>query len=206
MSRQRSFQKPPPAKLDDFPTTALGADADLFRCHRASRGPWWFSGLGHGRFDLAPPRGTCYLGLDEVAAVREAIGPEIVEFGFITAEFAAARRVSRLRLPKAHRVADLTASAVADFGVTRELSAMTSYDVPQQWATALARRADGILYQPRFSTGPDAQAVAIFGEMGDPGWPHPSGRESISLAVAARRAGIDVRQPPSAVTIVQPPE
>lgn len=204
MSRQRLFQKPPPATLDGFPVRDLGVDVDLFRCHRASRGPWWFSGLGHGRFDLVPPRGTCYLGLDEVAAVREAVGPELVEFGCITADFASARRVSRVRVPKPRRLADLTASEAADFGVTRELCSMTPYDVPQRWATALAAHAGGIRYEPRFSTAPDAVAVALFGEMGDPGWP-VSERASVGLGVVARRVGIEVRRAPSSVTVVQPP-
>ncbi|MGK2316611.1 hypothetical protein ACSJLP_03845 [Gordonia rhizosphera NBRC 16068] len=89
--------------------------------------------------------------------------------------------------------------------MTRELCTMTPYEVPQQWATALAGIAEGICYETRFSTDPDATAVALFGAMGDPGWPPPGSRDSVGLSVAARRCGVEVRQPPSSVTIVAPP-
>ncbi len=191
--------------LDGFPVRTVGPAVDLYRCHRMTRGPWWFGSSGDGRFDLAPPRGSCYLALSVATAVREAIGPELSEFGYITAGFAGDRHVSRVRLPRARDVADLTAAGSADFGVTRELCTMTPYDIPHQWATALANVSDGVHYETRFSTDPNATALALFDAMGDPGWPWPGRRESVGLAVAARRCGVEVRQPPSSVTIVPPP-
>ena len=79
--------------------------------------------------------------------------------------------VSRLRLPRRARVADLEATRAADFGVTRELETMVPYDVPQAWARAFAAvDLEGVRYAPRFTTGP-ALAVALFGPAGDAGWP-----------------------------------
>ncbi|WP_305091850.1 RES domain-containing protein [Prescottella sp. R16] len=46
----------------------------LLRGHRVANSPWWFASSGGGRFDLALPRGTCYLALDEATAIRETVG------------------------------------------------------------------------------------------------------------------------------------
>jgi hypothetical protein len=32
----------------------------IYRLHRRTRRPWYFSNSGAGRFDLAGPNGTCY--------------------------------------------------------------------------------------------------------------------------------------------------
>ncbi|HEY3140297.1 MAG TPA: hypothetical protein VGJ86_04170, partial [Acidimicrobiales bacterium] len=46
--------------------------ARLVRVCRRGRDTWWFSSDGSGRFDLAPPHGTCYLATDPIGALREA--------------------------------------------------------------------------------------------------------------------------------------
>src|SRR5690606_5570920 len=69
---QPSLGPPPdPEALRDFPVWHVHAGTVLCRVTAAEHGPWWFSSTGEGRFDLVPPRGTCYLADDEVAALLE---------------------------------------------------------------------------------------------------------------------------------------
>jgi len=64
-----------PGDLRGFPWSA--PPKRLVRVCRAGASTWWFSSGGEGRFDLAPPEGTCYLATDAYAAIREAsrLGP-----------------------------------------------------------------------------------------------------------------------------------
>jgi hypothetical protein len=65
-----SIGLPPPADdLVDFPVWHVHAGTVLCRVTSVGLGPWWFSTGGHGRFDLPPPRGTCYLADDEMGAL-----------------------------------------------------------------------------------------------------------------------------------------
>src|SRR4029450_991876 len=66
---------PPPEHLVAFPVWHVHAGTVLCRVTTSGLGPWWFSSDAHGRFDLAPPRGTCYLADDEVTALLEGLGP-----------------------------------------------------------------------------------------------------------------------------------
>nr|WP_240954858.1 RES domain-containing protein [Rhodococcus sp. 105337] len=122
----------------------------MHRGHRAGNGPWWFSSDGGGRFDLTPPRGTCYLAYDELTAIRETVGQALAATGIISDEFAAERQLSTLTVPHNHRLADTCADTAADFGSTTELVTMTPYAVPQEWAAKFAATTfAGLQYQTR---------------------------------------------------------
>lgn len=179
-------QEGPGRDLRGFPTSSLSTRDVLWRAHRRARSPWWFSSHG-GRFDLPAPQGTCYAARDLEAAVREAAGQRLLSGGVVSAEFAAERVVSELRLSGAVSLADLTSRAAVRFGVSRGLSTMTPYDIPQQWARAFAADHPGIECHSRFTTG-DLRCVAIFGPAGA----HSIGtqRAVIPFAEAASRVGI----------------
>ncbi|MBF4476518.1 RES domain-containing protein [Rhodococcus rhodochrous J3] len=204
MSRDSVALLPPSRPLHGFPSCELTAAQPLVRGHRETNGPWWFSSDGGGRFDLTPPRGTCYLAFDERTAIRETVGEALARTGVISEDFAAIRRLSTLAVPHDHVVADTCAEQAADFGLTRELVSMTPYAVPQEWAASFdAIGFTGIQYQTRFTTGPHPNAVGLFGPAGEAAWltdPNPE-----AFTAAARRCGFTVIGPPRSVRIVSPP-
>ncbi|MGK2321149.1 RES family NAD+ phosphorylase [Gordonia rhizosphera] len=205
MSRRDSvaLRVPDGRDLSGFPITVAGKDTDLYRAHRNGRGAWYFSASGAGRFDLEDPRGTCYLAIDLETAVREALGATLHALGAVDADFAVERSVSRLRLPRDRVLADLCHRRAVDFGVTREIHALTPYMIPRAWAGALDAMCDGLRYQSRFSTVPTANALAVFDDAGSKSW--PADNAPTSFTVAARDAGIAVLHAPNRVTIVPPP-
>lgn len=132
----------------------------------AGRNPWWFSSDGKGRFDLPPPDGTCYAALDEVAALLEVIGPDIVG-GMVSDSFLYGRKLWRLALPRSHRVANLTDRRARGFGVTGEIHTVVPYNVPREWSLALRRsRAEGVLYRVRHDPSFRGSGVGLFGKAG----------------------------------------
>jgi hypothetical protein len=204
VTRDSVALRSPARPLTGFPECELTATQTLVRGHSAANGPWWFSSSGSGRFDLTPPRGTCYLAFDEITAIRETVGEALATTGIISDTFAATRRLSTLAVPHTHRMADTCADDAADFGLTRELVSMTPYAVPQEWAAAFDGVGfTGLRYQTRFTTGPNPNAVAMFHEAGESDWPEDPNPEP--LIAAARRHGFTVASPPRSVRIVSPP-
>lgn len=205
-SRDIVALRAPARPLAGFPSCELATGEPLTRGHRAENGPWWFASSGGGRFDLTPPHGTCYLALDEHTAIRETVGAALVTAGVISEDFASTRCLSTLTVPHDHRLADTCDAAAADFGLTRELTTVTPYAVPQEWAAAFSAAFAGLRYQTRFTTGPTPNAVGLFGEAGEAAWPTDPSPEP--LVAAARRCGFTVASPPRsvrAVRIVAPP-
>jgi hypothetical protein len=206
--RQSTAQQPPRGDLTGFPLRRTAPGTMLHRAHQARRGPWWFASAG-GRFDLAQPRGTCYLASSALVAVRERLGPVLAARESLPATVLEGVVVSRLavgvpgeRAPL--RLANLRVSAAAGFGVTRELESMTPYDVPVRWARAFDDLGlDGIWYGPRFSPGA-ASAVALFGAAGEdprrPVDPQPvpaAEVRGVPVAVGVpRRRDLKVIEPP----------
>ncbi|CAN5294796.1 hypothetical protein BH20ACT8_BH20ACT8_06380 [soil metagenome] len=126
--------------------------------------------------------GTCYLAADPLSALLEVLAGAAET----TAAFLDARQVHRIDELRA-RLADATHRAATGFGVTRELSSITPYDLPQQWAAALRDAGfDGVRYMLRFDPSPCGLAVAVFGR---------------AVAVFGR-AGEDRTRPPGAATPV----
>jgi hypothetical protein len=202
-SRERSAQGPPPASLAGFPAHLVDTRTELFRAHGAELGPWWFGNDGSGRFDLPSPRGTCYVALDPLSALRERLGPVLGGSQAVPESLLEASVVSRLRLIAPREVADLQDGGAAAFGVTRELESMVPYAVPQAWARAFdAAGSGGVRYGPRFTPG-DSSAVALFDGEGAQDWPvdpDPVPAQRISGAPTAlptpRRADLTVVRPP----------
>jgi RES domain len=192
-----SIGEPPPSEdLADFPVWHVHAGTTLCRVTTAGFGPWWFSSDASGRFDLAPPRGTCYLADDEVGALLEVLGPVLV----VTPAWAARLSLWHLGLPDQCSAADTTVRAARGFGVTAELASMTPYRLPQRWAAALAAAGhQGVRYRVRHDPA-GSRALALFGAAGERRWPRGR-RQRVAGAVLARLAdetGIRVAPLPAA--------
>ncbi|TQF68469.1 RES domain-containing protein [Rhodococcus spelaei] len=136
----------------------------MHRTHGASFAPWWFGSRGHGRFDLADPRGTCYAAESEQVTLLETWGGIRV----IPSTELVGRAISRLELAADRRVADLTSNLAVQFGVTAEIFTTVDYHLTQLWAAALdAAGYDGVRYWARHDLTHDHACVALFDGGGD---------------------------------------
>jgi hypothetical protein len=170
--RARRSLSAPPEDLGSFPSRMLAPTKRLWRIHRAERKPWWFCSDGDCRFDLPAPAGTCYLS-------EQALGSFVEVFRDITLiaeEAIAARRLSRLNVPRRMRLADCTSSRARTFGCTGEIHTTADYELTQRWAAAFAQQGfDGLWYLVRHDPSQREVGVALFGETGmAKGWPEPS--------------------------------
>lgn len=159
---------PPPAKLGHFPRRSLRRAEDLLRVHPNDLGPWWFSSDGRGRFDLAPPAGTCYVALSPLGAFVEVFRG----FTMIDAADVAARALSRLHMPRDIVLADCTSPKARRFGVTAEIHSGPDYAATQGWAEALRGAGfDGVRYFCGQDPSQREVGVALFGTAGESDWP-----------------------------------
>ena len=182
----------PPEDLRHFPERILAPGEPLFRIYRADRGPWWFSSDGTGRFDLSPPRGTCYLAEDPLGAFVETFRE-----AHVVPEQAVRRRVqSRLALPRALRLADCADRKARMFGVTAAVHATPDYALTGAWASGLAGAGfDGVRYLLSHDPAQELVGYALFGDAGEAGdpaaWPPTEPTEPGEIAadvlVRARR-------------------
>lgn len=196
----------PPADLAGFPRWRLHQGQRVYRAHRRDRSPWWFCSDMRCRFDLRGPAGTCYVATAAVTAVRERLGARLVQAGVFPVAEADGFVVSALEYPHEAMVADTNHDAAVSYGLTRELSVVVPYDLPQQWAAAFhAHGLNGVRYAARFTTTPRPDSIAVFAAAGQPDWttdPEPTpGR------IAATAAGITIIDPPrrAALRLTTPP-
>ncbi len=139
----------------------------MYRAHSVNRGPWWFSSSMEGRFDLAPPLGTCYLGLSMIVAVRERVRDQALS-GTVNVKLARGFLVSRLHATTPARLADVdgTPDGAVD-GLTRALYSTDDYGCTCGWAAACLRdQFDGVFYPSCYTVGRAERAIALFGTAG----------------------------------------
>lgn len=183
-----------PGDLRGFPWSA--PPKRLVRVCRAGASTWWFSSGGEGRFDLAPPEGTCYLATDAYAAIREAsrLGP-------VSTDWVAARELREVAPPDpGARLAVTTRQAAGRYGVTVELVTLVPYDRPRRWAAAFrAHGFDGVRHQLRHDQRARPSGVALFGPAGAADLPDGTGRRLTRDAMDA--AGVKVMAPPGAAAL-----
>lgn len=198
-----ALAKPSKKLLERFPTFTLKSSRKLFRAHRKSNCPWWFSSNGAGRFDLTGSQGTCYLADSAMAAFREVMGATLVKAAVVDISEHEDRVISTLRVENPLSLADTTSAEAANHGITKDISTI-GYLIPQAWAKAWAGAGmDGVRYAGRFSTAHQDRCYAIFG---------PAGASSASADPApqtavkvAEQAGIRIVPRPASVTIIHPP-
>jgi len=142
----------------------LRGAVELYRIHPVDHGPWWFSSDGSGRFDLAPPAGTCYLSLSPVGAFIEVFR----DFTFVDAADVSARVLARMRTPRDVVLADCTSTRARGFGVTAAVHSTADYAATQAWATAFQNRGfHGVRYFCGHDPSQDELGIALFGEAGE---------------------------------------
>lgn len=159
------------------------AGTALHRVTSRGRGPWWFASDGSGRFDLDPPRGTCYLADDALVALLESLGP-VLPGGLDVADLQA-RVVWSVPLPAQCDAADTTARSARSHGVTAEVATVTPYDRPRRWAAAFAQAGfGGVRYRARHDPA-GGRVLALFGAAGERrGWRR--GRPAAATELAER--------------------
>jgi len=194
----------PPDDLSSFPDFQLRKGRKLFRAHRAGCGPWWFASDDQGRFNVAPPFGTCYLATDQETALRERLGRDMVKLNVVSAGWAAETAVSRLTVQAGGKLADTCHEDAVRYGATREIATHTGrkYAKTRGWAEAFHRwRFRGVRYESRFTTVAMPNAIALFDDAGDAGlataknW--PADPDPVSGEDACRQAGLTVYSPPT---------
>lgn len=177
--------------LSGFPARTWKAGRPLWRIHRSTRGAWWFSDDGTGRFDpvRAGGLGACYFAQDPLGAFVEVFRTRIE----LDQDDVDERRLARVELNHDLRLADLTSRRALRFGVTAEIGAGGDYDASQRLAAGLAAAGyDGIRWWVRHDPRQQLAGIAIFGPAGAPSskarTPPPDSREiGASLLEMARR-------------------
>jgi hypothetical protein len=183
-----------PGDLTAFP--AVAPPKRMVRVCRAVQDTWWFSADGSGRFDLAPPRGTCYLATDAYAAIREA-----TRLGPVSSLWVQARELREVAPPDPNaRLAATTRQAAGRHGVTTELATVVPYDLPRRWAAAFhAHGFDGIRHQLRHDQRARPSGIALFGSTGKGG--HDDGRPTTLTVAAVEATGVRVLGPPHSAAL-----
>lgn len=186
----------PPDDLSEFPAFALDQPAPLYRIHRRTIDPWWFSRDGSARFDLsAVGRGTCYLAEREVGAFIE-----VFRSGTVIPEAEVeARMLATLEPPWPIRPADCTVEAARAFGVTGAIHTQPDYALTRAWADAFASAGfEGIFFRLSHDPTQRELGVALFGPEGAQDLPvrHMGPIPARVLNEARRRFGLVVAPTP----------
>jgi len=170
------LQPPRSGVLAGLPDYQLDPTDSLYRIHRFRRDPWWFSSDLAGRFDLAPPNGTCYLAAEPIGAFVEVFRD--VSRG-VPQRLGLQRRLSVLTVPRPMRLADCTARAARGFGLTAAIHSTPDYALTQEWAQAFHQAGfDGVRYFLSHDPAQTCVGIALFGPAGlaDAAWRRPRAR------------------------------
>lgn len=150
---------PPPDPLPTLPELRL--TVRLATVHRHDLVAWRLSSDPEGRFNLEPPRGTCYAAEKPLGALIEVFGRlAILDPGEV-----ARYRLSWLEV-ESLRIADITDRRVlGQAGLTAELQATTDYVLTRRWAKAIADAGfEGLRYRARHDPAATLNSIALFGD------------------------------------------
>lgn len=164
-----SLATPPddPAALEVFPGRSLDPHTPLYRLFRASHTSVFYfssrSDANGGRYDLAPPNGSCYLAETPVGAWLEVFrSPGTIDHADLEA-----RRMAEVLVPEALDLADLTHPNARSHGVTAEIHAGPDYGIPRQWAERLHQAGwRGLAGLARHDPGALERTVTLLGSAG----------------------------------------
>lgn len=135
----------------------------MFRIHSARLSPWWFSRSGAGRFDpiASEGLGSCYFAEQPEGCFLEVFRSFTT---VVPRHELETRRICRIELPRAVRLADCTSESARSWGITAEIHSTPSYEATQRWAHALAQAGfDGIRYLLRHDPAQRLAGVVLFG-------------------------------------------
>jgi hypothetical protein len=174
----------------DFPRRTLRGDRTIYRIHKSTGSPWWFSSTGEGRFDpMGTGMGACYLAEDPLGAWVEVFRKcQLLPEGEI-----AQRSLLAVALKRDLRLADITSRRALSFGITASLGAGEQYENSQAFAArALQDGFDGVRYLLRHDPAQKLHGLALFAQAGapdpaDPRWPAGSGAIPDALLSDAQR-------------------
>lgn len=207
----------PPDHLEDFPEAG-----EVTVLHRLSEWPgvWWYASLDRqgrtdgggqgGRFDLARPRGTCYLAEDRLE------GALVEKLLRVPVKTVPAERLDELfhatvAVDRTPRTADLTAAAATGFGLNAEIHSTLDYQRSQRWAAALDHAGwHAVRHRLRGDITQTLAGRALFGRAGLHTRAPAGMRTSVQpLDTEAARAllaqrHVEVRPIPATVPIVPP--
>lgn len=146
-----------------LPRRTLRAGTKLYRVHR--RPPWYFDSSSDGRFNptQAAGRGSCYWADKPIGAFIEAFRT----LRTLTEADVQARFFSALELEQDLVVANLAVKRALSAGITAAITSGTDYSEPQQLASDIQGRFDGIRYRARHDLSQRLISIAWFGPEGD---------------------------------------
>ncbi len=202
-----------------FPRTRVAQARELYRITRrrnddgSARTPWYFSSTGSadaGRFDLPPPRGSCYYADVTIGAFVEVYRRVHV---IARSDVASRHVVVATRTGDALPLANFASARAAAFGVTVDQFAGDDYTATQQLADKLSEAGfAGISAPARHDPSLQSRTVALFGRAGPArsqhGWrtrQHDVDADP-GLLVAAREYGYAVLDVPFDVPTTPPPQ
>ncbi|WP_396822403.1 RES family NAD+ phosphorylase [Mycetocola sp. BIGb0189] len=173
----------------------------MYRAHAVTRSAWWFDSGPHGRFNLQPPRGTCYVATRIETAVRERVRGEIHRSGFVSSEFARSFRISALTAPTRYSCASVSSSRAARYRLVRELVTLANYDLPREWARSFADAGfTGVFYGSAFTTG-SPTALGLFGSAGGRASEEFTEQHCLSGTQAGALSGLSVAPVPASARL-----
>lgn len=177
-----------PPSLHEFPACVTLASQPLYRIHRQNHGPWYFSDDGSGRFNLAPPRGTCYLATEPIGAFIEVFRATAL----VASADVAKRHLATLHVLRDVKLADCSVRSARAFGITAAIHASEDYRATQRWAEAFSRAGfEGICYRLSHDPSQRCLGIALFGQGGESDLPVDSDEPiGVELIKAAREFGI----------------
>lgn len=147
---------------------------------------WWFSNTGVARFDLAPPRGTCYWAERPLGSFVEVFRDHarLLESDVASRSLTTGRIASRLVL------ADCTQRRARAFGITGAIHSSENYSLTQRWAEHFAAHGfDGIRYYVSHDPAQRLVGIALFGSGGHdvPSWRLATDPIPATILAAAER-------------------
>ncbi|MFF4909728.1 hypothetical protein ACFY2T_33265 [Streptomyces sp. NPDC001260] len=193
---------------EKFPRFALRRRT-IYRAAKRGKGAWYFCANGDCRFDLSSPRGTCYVGTDELSGILESLGPDWCageQAIVLISDLINERQVHSYKPPTTWHLANLCHRKAGGFRISNELSDMTPYDVPHEYAKLFdaikdktnRHRFHGIRFKSRFDTDLYPRAVALFGDEGEATWISAEVQDiGDDLIAQLAEVGIWVDEPPA---------
>ena len=192
--RDRVALQPPAADLSTFPHKTVSKGRRWWRNH-GPLGPWYFDSSSEGRFNLDDPYGTLYLATSRECAVRERIGFDMADAGYVTAWLVDGRQVSELELPVDVRAARATGADCLRWGlVAGELTNVDDFSLTRSWARAFHAAGFGGMWTMLRFSGAHGRGLSVFGDKGPRDWGKPI--TSMSMRAAVRSMHLTVLDPP----------
>jgi hypothetical protein len=163
-----------------LPHRRLPLGTELYRIHRAGRGPWLFDASGLGRFDpvAATGRGASYWALDPLGAWVEVFRARML----LTDEDISERRLTVATLTEPLAVVDLAVARARKSGVTAAMTSGADYTAAQQLPSRIQDTERAIRWRLRHDLRGTSLGLVLFAPAGtaEPSGLHTGGAEELS--------------------------